>query len=103
MVRIVAPDRDRDRRANFPHPEVLARRASLEGRTTPAHHPIAEIMARLFAAALVDRSEQAPRRSSPLSIEKKFTRLGTVDAPGQEIRRQSSAMRALLRGDALPG
>lgn len=38
-----------------------------------------------------------------MSIRTKFSRLGTDNAPGQEILQQSSGIEALLRGDALPG
>jgi aspartate/methionine/tyrosine aminotransferase len=38
-----------------------------------------------------------------MSVQEKFSRLGTDNAPGQEVRQQSPAVEALLRGDALPG
>lgn len=38
-----------------------------------------------------------------MSIQTKFSRLGTDNAPGQEVRQQSSGTEALLRGDTLPG
>ncbi len=38
-----------------------------------------------------------------MSIGEKFSRLGTDNAPGQEVRQQSSAIEALLRGPVLPG
>lgn len=38
-----------------------------------------------------------------MSIGEKFSRLGTDNAPGQEVRQQSSAIEALLRGPVLSG
>jgi aspartate/methionine/tyrosine aminotransferase len=38
-----------------------------------------------------------------MSVETKFSKLGTDNAPGQEVRQQSSGIEALLRGDILPG
>lgn len=38
-----------------------------------------------------------------MSIQEKFSRLATDNAPGQEIRQQSGSVEVLLRGDALEG
>ncbi len=38
-----------------------------------------------------------------MSIQEKFSRLGTDNAPGQEGRQQSQSIETLLRGEALPG
>ncbi|HEX7891680.1 MAG TPA: pyridoxal phosphate-dependent aminotransferase [Ramlibacter sp.] len=38
-----------------------------------------------------------------ISIESKFTRLATDDAPGQEVRQNTEHLKGLLRGDKLPG
>lgn len=38
-----------------------------------------------------------------MSIESKFSRLGTDDAPGQEVRQDAGAVRDRLRGEALEG
>lgn len=38
-----------------------------------------------------------------MSIEAKFKKLGTDNAPGQEVRQQSAGIESLLRGEALAG
>lgn len=38
-----------------------------------------------------------------MSIEAKFSKLGTDNAPGQEVRQQAGAISGLLRGDTLDG
>lgn len=38
-----------------------------------------------------------------MSIQERFDRLGTDNAPGQEVRQQTSQIEALMRGDVLPG
>lgn len=38
-----------------------------------------------------------------MSIDAKFRKLGTDNAPGQEVRQRTEAVAALMRGDALPG
>ncbi|HEY0919211.1 pyridoxal phosphate-dependent aminotransferase [Devosia sp.] len=38
-----------------------------------------------------------------MSIQEKFSRLGTDNAPGQEVRQEASAIATLLRGAALAG
>jgi len=38
-----------------------------------------------------------------MSIQEKFSRLGTDHAPGQEVRQRSSSIEAMLRGDPIPG
>jgi aspartate/methionine/tyrosine aminotransferase len=38
-----------------------------------------------------------------MSVESKFARLGTDNAPGQEVRQSTEGLRALMRGDTLPG
>ncbi|WP_028035041.1 pyridoxal phosphate-dependent aminotransferase [Chelativorans sp. J32] len=38
-----------------------------------------------------------------MSIQEKFDRLGTDNAPGQEVRQQTSQIEGLMRGDVLPG
>lgn len=38
-----------------------------------------------------------------MSVETKFRRLGTGNAPGQEGRQQASSLDKVLRGDPLPG
>ena len=38
-----------------------------------------------------------------MSVDAKFRKLGTDDAPGQEVRQQAAGIESLLRGAALPG
>jgi aspartate/methionine/tyrosine aminotransferase len=38
-----------------------------------------------------------------MSIEAKFKKLGTDNAPGQEVRQRSAGIESLLRGEAIPG
>ncbi len=38
-----------------------------------------------------------------MSIDAKFRKLGTDNAPGQEVRQHAGTVEALLRGEALPG
>ncbi|WP_423210235.1 pyridoxal phosphate-dependent aminotransferase [Paracoccus yeei] len=38
-----------------------------------------------------------------MTIQNKFARLATDNAPGQEVRQTADGVQALLRGDALPG
>lgn len=38
-----------------------------------------------------------------MTIQNKFARLATDNAPGQEVRQTAAGIQALLRGDALPG
>lgn len=38
-----------------------------------------------------------------MTIEAKFTKLGTDNAPGQELRQNASGIEAVLRGEVLPG
>jgi aspartate/methionine/tyrosine aminotransferase len=38
-----------------------------------------------------------------MSVHDKFSRLGTDNAPGQEVRQKAGGVRNLLRGDRLPG
>ena len=38
-----------------------------------------------------------------MSVDAKFRKLGTDNAPGQEVRQQAGAVEALMRGEALPG
>ena len=43
------------------------------------------------------------KKGDAMSVEAKFRKLGTDDAPGQEVRQQAAGIEALLRGEALPG
>lgn len=38
-----------------------------------------------------------------MSVQSRFSRLGTENAPGQEVRQDADGIEALLRGDVLPG